>query len=453
MSPLQISPYTVLPALCCWLCVALPHCHATSWPSFRGHGAVGRAPSARLPTTWDVESKVNILWCTPIPGLAHSSPIVWRDVVIVTTAVSREPAPELKVGLYGDIASVSSEPEHQWQVHSLDRDTGRMLWSTTVAAGVPHMRRHPKSTHANATPATDGNHIVAFFGAEGLWCLDFSGNILWRTNPGPLDSGYFRRPSAQWGFGSSPVIHKGRVIVQCDVQGESFIAVYNIDNGSEILRIPRDEVPTWSTPVIHTVGDRDQIIVNGFRHIGAYDLITGKPVWRLRGGGDIPVPTPVISAGIVIVTNAHGKSSPICAIRADAAGEIKLGAGDDDLLWHHRTGGAYMQTPLVVDGLLYVCQDHGVLTCYQADTGDIVYRVRLSDEPTGFTASAVCAGDLLYYASEVGDVYVVMAGRDYRLVARNSMNDTCMATPAIAGDTLYVRTQHHLFAIGDSPDE
>jgi outer membrane protein assembly factor BamB len=211
-------------------------------------------------------------------------------------------------------------------------------------------------------------------------------------------------------------------------------------------------VPTWSTPTIHTAGGRAQLIVNGYKHIGGYDLRTGKELWRLQGGGDIPVPTPVIAHNLVFITNAHGRMAPIYAIRTSAAGDISLQGEEttnSHVAWSRPRDGGYMQTPLVYGDHLYVCRDNGVLSCYEAKTGSRLYEERLGTGRTGFTASPIAADGKLYFTSEYGDIYVVRAGPKFALLAVNPMGEICMATPAISAGTLYFRTQGHIVAIAE----
>ncbi len=355
---------------------AEPEAH---WPSFRGPDARGQG-SGEVPTAWNVESGDNVLWKTAIPGLGYSSPVVWGDRIFLTTAVSGKADPEVKVGLYGDIKPVEDDTVHSFRVLSLDRKTGKILWDRAAHQGVPRIKRHPKSTHANSTPATDGKHIVAFFGSEGLYCYDFQGNLLWKKDFGLLDSGYYVVPRAQWGFASSPIIHEGRVIIQVDVQKGSFLAALDVETGGEIWRVARDEVPTWSTPSIYSHDGGTRIAVNGYKHIGGYDFEDGSEIWRIKGGGDIPVPTPIVAEGLIYITNAHGRMAPIYAVRSSARGDITPTAeqtSNEGLAWSNLgRSGAYMQTPLVVGDYLYVCRDNGVLSAYRAATGEAVNPVR-----------------------------------------------------------------------------
>jgi outer membrane protein assembly factor BamB len=423
-----------------------------NWPRFRGDEGRGIVEGHATPRTWDAETGEGVLWKTPIPGLAHSSPVVWDDSIFLTTAVSSEGGSYLKVGLYGSIDPVPDEPVHRFVVYRIDKQTGKIRWERTAREGVPRRPRHPKSTLANPTPATDGRRVVAFFGSEGLYCYDMEGTLLWKKDFGPLDAAFFVAPDAQWGFASSPVIHDGVVYIQCDVLNDPFLAAFDLETGDQIWRTPRDDVPTWSTPTVHEKGDRTFLLVNGWKHAGGYDARTGEEIWRLSGGGDIPVPGPVVAHDLVFITNAHGSDAPIYAIRLDARGDISLGDGatsNEHVTWSVPRGGAYMQTPLVYDSYLYNCRDNGVLSVYDARSGNRMYQQRLGGGGGGFTASPVAADGKVYFTSEEGDVYVVKAGPEYELLATNPLGEVTMATPALSEGTLYFRTRTHLLAIGN----
>ena len=422
------------------------------WPGFRGIAARGVDDAAKaLPEKFSVPDKTAVKWRVPVAGLGHSSPIVWGDQVCTASAISGTPDPQLKVGLYGDIGSVLDQTPHKFIVSCFDKETGKQRWERTAKTGVPVIKRHPKSTHASSTLATDGRHIVAMFGSEGLYAYDMNGKLLWQKEFGTLDSGFFMVPDAQWGFASSPVIHNGRVILQADVQKGSFVAAFDVRSGKELWRTPRADVPTWSTPAIVNMNGRDQVIVNGWKHIGGYDLETGKEVWRMTGGGDIPVPTPIAAHGLVFITNAHGKAAPIYAIKPTANGDISLKEGqtsNEHIAWSYMRDGGYMQTPIVYGDILYVCRDNGVLNAFDAKTGTKHYQARLGDGKTGFSASAVAANGRLYFTSEDGDVYVVKTGPTYELLGTNSLGEVAMATPAISEGTLLFRTRNYLVAVG-----
>jgi outer membrane protein assembly factor BamB len=422
------------------------------WPGFRGIEARGVDDQATPPLQWSVPGSKQVRWRVPIAGLGHSSPVVWGDLVCTATAISGTPDPQLKVGLYGDIESVRDTTSHRWMVMCFDKQSGALRWERTATSGVPIVKRHPKSTHASSTLATDGRHLVAFFGSEGLYAYDLKGELVWTKEFGTLDSGFFMAPEAQWGFASSPIIRDGRLVIQVDVQKGSFVAAFDVRTGRELWRTARADVPTWSTPAVVSMNGREQVIVNGWKHIGGYDLETGKEVWRMTGGGDIPVPTPITGLGLVFITNAHGKMSPIYAIKPTATGDISLKEGETSnahIAWSYARDGAYMQTPIFYGDILYVCRDNGVLSAFDAKTGQRHYQARLGNGSTGFSASAVAAAGRLYYTSEDGDVYVVKAGPSFELLATNSLGEVAMATPAISEGTLIFRTRGHLLSISD----
>jgi outer membrane protein assembly factor BamB len=430
---------------------------SAQWPTFRGHRARGIASGPTPPTSWNVEDGTNIRWKAAVPGMGHSSPVLWGDRLFVTTAVPDAGETEL-ASLYGSPGygageSVASEGVHAFRLYCLDRKTGAVRWHRDAAVGVPKAARHPKSSHANPTPACDAERVVAFFGSEGLHCYDHAGKLLWSRDFGVLDSGApgYGKEGYQWGFASSPVLHDGRVVVQCDVENDSFLAVLDARDGSEIWRVARDEDSTWGTPTVHETGadGRPQVIVNGYKHMGGYDLATGAEIWTLAGGGDVPVPTPIVVDELIYLTNAHGRMRPICAIRTDARGPLTL---DPDecaaMVWCHPRKGIYMQTPIVVGDALYACSDGGILECFDAATGAQRFRARLGSGGSGFSGSAIAVGDVLYFTSEHGSIHVVRAGPKLDVIAVNDMGETCMSTPAAADGVLYVRGRRHLFAIG-----
>ena len=444
-----MKTYTPILFATAWL-VASVAAFGKNWPQYRGAQAGGLDDSTPLPTTWNIATGENVRWQTPIPGLAHSAPIVWGDRIYVATAVQPGKS-ELKVGLYGNIDSVKEKDSNQWRLLALDKATGKVIWNTLGREAVPKVARHTKATHCNSTPATDGKRIVAIFGSEGLFCFDTAGKLLWEKDLGPMDSGYFQVPTAQWGFASSPVIHDGKVIVLCDVQKGSFLAAFDLVDGRELWRTARSDVPTWSTPTIVTAAGRTQIAVNGWHHSGGYDFATGRELWKLDGGGDIPVPTPIAVNDLIYFTSAHGRMRPMRAIRADASGDITpddSGAMKPAIAWNHDRQGNYMQTPIVVGALLYGCADIGLVTCFDAKTGAVRYSERLAKTSEGYTASPVSDGRHLYFTSELGNVFVVPVGGEFSVLATNKLEETCLSTPAISEGALFFRTREKLVAIG-----
>ena len=315
---------------------AVEHRRPGDWPQFRGWRASGVADGQDPPVLWSAKTGANIRWRTAIPGLGRASPIVSGNCVFIVTADSGDPKAGLRVGLYGDIASVPEKTSYTWRLYCLSRLTGKILWRRTICEGVPKIKRHTKATHANSTPAANGVHLAVFLGSEGLYCYDLCGNLRWKRDLGVLDSGYYVSPQAQWGFGSSPILFQNMVIVQCDVQQDSFLAAFDVHCGRELWRTARQDVPTWSTPTIYDGPGRAELIVNGYKHAGGYDPWTGEELWRLGDGGDIPVPTPVVADGLVFLSSAHGRHRPLSAVRLGATGDLTpAGSGEspDGLLW------------------------------------------------------------------------------------------------------------------------
>ncbi len=423
------------------------HAPGVHWPSFRGPNACGVAEGFALPTSWNVEKGQHIRWKTPVPGLAHSSPVIFGERLFVSTAVRQGAPADLKVGLYGDPTPIGKEGAQDFAVYCLDKKTGKVLWNRVAWQGTPKFSRHPKSSYAASTPATDGEHLVVNFGTEGLYCFDLEGKELWKRDLGDLDAGPYNMEAVQWGYASSPVIHSGRVLVQCDALSQGFVAAFDIGTGKELWRTKREEVSTWSTPTVDVRADRRQVICNGYKHIGGYDLDTGAELWKLTGGGDAPVPAPVVAHDLIFITNAHGRLAPIYAILVDAAGQ--LDAEHEKMAWYSPNRGNYMQTPLVYGEELYCCSDSGILACYDAGTGEAHYRERLGSGDTGFTASMVAGDGKLYATSEEGAVHVIAAGTTYEHLATNELGETCMATPAVSEGVLYWRTRGHVVAVGE----
>ena len=427
----------------------------TNWPQFRGPAASGVSDGPPPPERWDVESGQNVRWRVPVPGLGHSAPVIWGDRIFLTTAIG-DADQALKPGLYGDIAPAQDEGEITWKVLCYDKQTGKLLWERTARKGVPQVKRHTKASHANPTCCTDGKRVVAFFGSEGLYCYDLDGRPLWNKDFGLLDSGFFSAPTAQWGFASSPVLFEDKVVVLADVQPaqkKSFLGLFDAADGKELWRTARRDYPTWGTPTVYREpgpNGRTMVFVNGFRESAGYDFATGRKLWTLGNSGDIPTPTPVVAHGLVFLTSAHGRWSPIWAVKLSAEGEITPGVGQEQsphLAWFVARGGNYMQTPLVVGDHLYACRDNGLLTCYEARTGKELYRQRL--EGLGFTASGVSAGGRLYFPGEDGRVHVLAAGPAYQPIGVSPLGEPCLASPAISDGVIYFRTQRHLVAIGE----
>ena len=430
---------------------AQPSVPEGDWPSFRGRHASGVADGQDLPDTWDVEGGDNVLWTTAIPGLGHSSPVVWRNRVFVTSAISGDPDASVKPGLYGAGTSSTDRTSHRWSVYALDTRTGDLVWEALAAEAVPIDRRHLKNTHASSTPVTDGRYVVAFFGSQGLHAFDMDGTLAWSKDLGRLDTGAYDVPAYEWGTASSPIIFDDLVIVQCDTQGDSFLIAVDIRSGDTVWRATRDELPSWGTPTVYESDTHVELVTNGSNGIRGYDPHTGSELWRLGGSSKITAPTPVVADNLIIVASGRAPEAPIFAIRPGATGDITLGHGQQSnafVAWHRGRRGPYMPTPLVYRDVLYSLNNPGIFDAYDVESGEEIYRRRIPHAGLGFSASPVAADGKIYLASEDGVIFVIRAGPRFALVATNDMGEPLLATPALAGGAMFVRGSRHLFAIG-----
>ena len=442
------------PALPAGAAVGTKTAYRARWPSFRGPDASGVGDGANLPTTWDLEKSINIKWKTPIPGFSHSSPIIWDDRIYVTTAVPLgNGSGTFKHGEASGVASTTDDVPHAWHVYALDLQTGKLLWDRVAHEGIPKTQRHVMASQANATPATDGRHIVAFFGSEGLYCYDTTGKLVWQRDLGVLRANRILDASYEWNTASSPIIHKNLVILQLDLMEGSHIRAFDIDTGNDVWRTDRDEIPSWATPLVATAGGRTELITAAGKYARGYDPDTGKELWRLAKHSEFPTPSPIAGAGMIFVTSGTGSTvQPIYAIRPGAIGDISLKDDEESngaVAWSKLRGGPSIPTPILYGDLLYVCNERGILSAYVARTGERVYQERLT-RGGNYSASAVAADGKLYFASEDGDVIVVKAGEKFERLAVNPMGELMMATPAVAPNAIILRTQHQLVAVSES---
>lgn len=424
----------------------------TNWPQFRGPGASGVSEGGPAPANFDAVKATNLKWKTAIPGLGHSSPVAWGNRIFITTAVSSAAKDETRFGLYGDVAPVKDDPKHTWKVYAIDSQTGKILWERVASEGLPKVKRHPKSTHADSTPVTDGKYLVALFGSEGLFCYDLKGKLLWKQSLGVLDAGWFYDPDYQWEHGSSPIIYKNLIIVQADVQKDSYIAAFDIKTGKQVWKTGRDEISSWGTPTVYEGKARAELIANGSKAVRGYDPLTGKELWRLSPNSEITTPTPFVAHDLIFVTSGYAPIQPIYAIKPGANGDISLKDGKESnefIAWSKKRGGPYMPTPVVYGDYLYTCSNQGVLTAYNARTGERVYQERLGGKGGAFTASPIASDGKIYLSSEDGDVFVVKAGAKYELLATNPVGEVMMSTPAMSGGMFIVRGVKHLFAFSE----
>lgn len=422
------------------------------WPQFRGPGARGIGESDRLPLVWGPGT--NIAWSVEIPGRGWSSPVVWGGKVFVTTAVSEGEVEPPKKGLYfGGDRPTPARDRHRWLALCLDRDSGRTLWSTELHAGPPATPIHVKNTYASETPVTDGERLYVYFGHIGLFCLDLDGQVRWSKRFEP------RKMVYGWGTSASPVLHGDRVYVVNDNEEASFLAAYDKRSGAEIWRIPRDEPSNFATPFIWKNPLRTELIVPGRNRVRSYDL-DGRPLWDFKGMSTITIPTPFEADGLLYLCAGYvgdklKPNKPVYAVRPGGKGDLTLAedqSSSEHIAWMKPDSSPYNPSPLVYDGRFYVLWDFGFLSCRNARTGAGIYdKERINpDRTAGFTASPWAYRGRVFCLSEDGDTYVFKAGDRFERERVNALDEMCMASPAIAGDRLFLRTLTRLHCIRES---
>ncbi|MFN0123627.1 MAG: PQQ-binding-like beta-propeller repeat protein [Blastocatellia bacterium] len=426
-----------------------------NWPQFRGPASQGLADGFPTRAQWRVgagaDKSTGLLWRIEVPGLGHSSPIIWKDRIYLATAVPKEGKPSLRIGYYGDVGPAKDDGEQRWLVMCFDKKSGKKKWEQLIRAARPGTVRHEKASHANTTLVTDGQHLIGFFGADGLYCLDMKGRLKWQKNLGAINVAW---NDVAWGYSSSPALHNDRIVLLCDDPKDPFVAAYHLSDGRELWRASRKDAckHSWGTPLIHHDGTRTQVVTNGWPFIVSYDLESGKELWRLRGGGDIPIPTPFVADGLIVLSNAHGGKAPLFAVRPNAQGDISLTDGktsNDFVVWSAPNGGSYISTPVVYNGYIYLANHNGVLRCFDFRTGEKMYEERLGADAS-CSASLVAADGKIYCATEQGEVHVIKAGPKLEVLAKNDLEEPCLATPAISQGVLYFRTSASLLAVGES---
>jgi outer membrane protein assembly factor BamB len=315
---------------------------------------------------------------------------------------------------------------------------------------MPRARRHVKASQANSTPVTDGRVVVALMGSEGMFAYDFAGKLLWKQDLGVLNPGLWDDKTSEWGHSSSPVIYKNLVIVQADGHKQSFIAAFDLKSGRQAWRVERGEITSWSTPTVYEGRTRTELIANGGRYIRGYDPMTGKELWRFSDNDtQVKMQAPLVAHELIFVTGGYPPGRTMYAFRPGASGDVSLKAGEETngfVAWRKTSGSPYTPTPVVYGDLFYTCADNGVVAAYDAKTGERLYQERL---PSSFSASPVAADGKLYFASEDGEVFVVKAGPKFELLATNSMGEPLLATPALSGGMLILRSQGHVYAVAE----
>ena len=419
------------------------------WPQFRGPGSMGVADDPALPEHWS--STDNVAWKIDIPGAGWSSPIVWGDRIFLTSVVASGAQEPPKKGLYFGGERKTPTDEHRWMVYAVDFQTGKMLWQSEAHRGAPPLSRHLKNTYASETPVTDGERVYAYFGGIGLYCYDVAGKLLWSKPSQPLATNY------GWGTAASPVLHQGRIYIVNDNDEHSYLQALDKKTGEVIWSVDRDESTNWATPFVWEHDGKAEIVTSGRKRIRSYDL-DGKLLWEVGGSlSTIVIPTPFASHGLLYVTSGYvgDEIRPVFAIKPGARGDLTLAPGQSSnsgIAWYLPTDGPYNTSPLVYGDYYYTLLDRGFLTCHDPRTGREIYGKQRIDPGAGaFTASPWAANGKLFLLSEDGDTFVVAAGKEYKLLGKNSLDEMSMATPAIARGSLIIRTASKLYAIRRKP--
>ncbi len=432
-----------------WMAAAVPLAAAssTNWPQFRGSDSRGvSADDPNLPMTWSATE--NVQWKTDLPGMSWASPVVWDEKVFLSSVISEGAVETVKRGLYfgGNRPETTTDP-HRWMAYGIDAGSGKIAWEKQLHRGTPETPRHLKNSYLSETPVTDGEHVFIHIGYLGTWCLDHDGNEVWKRDWNPYKTRF------GWGTASSPVLHKGRLYFVNDNDERSTLVCLDKTNGKSIWEIERKEASNWATPFIWENEQRTEIITNGSKKIRSYDL-DGKVLWEIADMSSIVIPTPFTGHGLLYLTSGYvgDENRPTYAVRPGATGDISLKEGETSsefIAWYHPQAGPYNPSPLLYKDLYYTLMDRGFLTCHDAKSGAEVYgKQRFEVGASAFTASPWAYNNRIFCLSEDGDCFVIEHGREYKMVGKNSIGELCMATPAIAQNSLFIRTDKRLYRIG-----
>jgi outer membrane protein assembly factor BamB len=404
------------------------------WSKWRGPNNDGMA-RGDAPLEWSATK--NLAWKVSIPGRAFSSPILWGDRIFVTTAVptgvetSAPSAQGSGGGGRGAGGGVGAGKEHKFVVMCMDRKTGKTIWERVATTATPHEGYHGRyGSFASNTPATDGKYLFAFFGSRGLYTYDLDGKLIWKKDFQPM------RMRLQFGEGVAPVVDGNTLYLKFDQEQGSHMVALDKLTGKELWRVERDEVSSWSEPLIVTHNGRKQVIVSASNKVRSYDPASGKLIWETKGLGTNVIPAPVTTAGMVYVMSGHREPN-LLAVKLGREGDL---TGTDAIAWTNDRGNSYSAAPVLHDGKLYFISDNGMLSCLNAATGEAYYKQQRLPKPYNFKSSPVGANGKLYLSTEEGDVVVVKMGEKYEVLATNMIaDDMYIATPAIAGGSIYLR--------------
>lgn len=411
------------------------------WPQWRGPLATGAAIKGNPPVEFS-ETK-NLKWKTQIPGKGHATPVVWDDKIIVLTSVptSEKPVANNNASAQDNrMAPNRAEFIHEFKVILIDRDNGDIIWDKTVAREFPAEATHELGSWASNSPITDGEHIYAYFGSRGIYCLDFDGNILWQKDFGQSEK------HMSFGEGDSPFLYKGRLFILWDHQGESFIVALDAKTGNEVWRKDRDEVTSWSTPLVIEVKGKPQVITNAPNQVRSYDFDTGEIIWTSTGMTRNVIPNPVYTDGILYVMSGFRGSALQAIDPAIAKGDI---TGTPAILWTYGQDTPYTPNPVLMNGRLYFLRvNNGFLTCLDAKTGEIIYAKENIQGISTLFSSPTGVNDRIYIASK-NIVVVVSAGNTPDILASNVLDDDFHASPVIVGNDLILRGFESLYCFSE----
>lgn len=416
------------------------------WPQFRGPGARGVAEEATFPEKWSAEE--NVAWKCDLPGRGWSSPVVWGDKVFVTSVINTGESEEIKKGLYfGGDRPQPSNAVHQWRVYCLSLDAGKILWERTVHEGAPSTAIHLKSSYASETPVTDGERVYFCFGNLGLFCFDLDGTKIWEYRVQPQETRY------GWGPAASPVLHEDKLFYCFDNEVQSYLVALEALTGKELWRTERDEKSNWATPFVWNNPQRTEIVVPGTGQVRSYDL-TGQLLWSLTGMSSITIATPYESDGLLYISSGYVMDPlrPVYAIRPGAAGDISLKENEtanEFIAWSQTKAAPYNPTTLVYKERLYVLYDRGTFAVFDSKSGAEIYGPERLPNGRAFTTSPWASRDRIYCLNEDGVTFVLKAGDDFELLHTNELasDDMGMASPAIVGDRLLIRTATRIYCI------
>lgn len=418
----------------------------TNWPAFRGAQALGVADNAGLPDHWS--STKNVAWKRDLPGRGWSSPIVWGNRVFLTTVVNDGKTESVKRGLYfGGERLKAPQTVHHWKVICLDLETGKTLWEQEAHEGRPSHGHHIKSSYASETPVTDGKHVYAYFGNLGIFCFTMDGKPVW-THELKASKTRFG-----WGTAASPALHDGRLYVVNDNEEQSYLLALDATSGKVVWRVPRAEKSNWSTPYVWQNSLRTEIITPGSGRSRAYGL-DGKLLYEWAGCSSITIATPYAHGDLLYVSSGYvgDRRKPIFAIRPGGSGDISLdgtATSNKHIAWCRKRAAPYNPTTIIYQDLLYVLHDRGVVTCFEAATGKEVYGRQRLQGGRAFTSSPWAYNGKIFCLNEYGETFVIKAGRTFELLHTNSLeeDELCMATPAIAGNKLIIRTEDRVYCV------